>query len=395
MKLPRDVEYIISSLNAAGYRADVVGGPVRDFLLGAEPSDYDITTSATPEEIKRVFLGCRTVDTGIIHGTVSLILGGVQYEITTYRVDGEYLDARHPESVSFTDSLSEDLARRDFTMNAICYNPKDGITDLYGGIEDIKSRIIHAVGEPDRRFSEDALRILRGVRFASVLGFGIEDNTALAMSEKRELLRYVSAERIYTEWKKLLSGKNAYAVLERYSDVIAVFLPEICTAPLPDKERFLGGDYLTRLLSLFALCGSENPTEAFTLAMKRLKTDKAVRLLGSSVLSAYGNYELCSEMGMHYALMQVGEDALRALVRTEYLTGRLERSTEDILDALLIRGVPYRISDLEIGGEDLTSLGFCGREVGATLAELLRLVVSGEICNEREKLLSFAPKLKK
>ena len=165
--------------------------------------------------------------------------------------------------------------------------------------------------------------------------------------------------------------------------------------PLPDVERFFKADYLSRLLSLFALCESENPADTFASAMKRLKTDKAVRLLGSAVLSAYGKYELCSEKGMHYALMRLGEEVLRALVRTEYLTGRLERSTEDILENLLIGGVPYRISDLKIGGDDLAALGFFGREIGDALGELLLKVVVGELSNEREELVSFALKLKK
>ena len=181
MRLPENVNYIISRLREYGYRADVVGGPVRDFLLGKVPSDYDLTTDATPDKVKEIFNSHRTVDVGIQHGTVALILDGEQYEITTYRVDGEYSDSRHPDSVAFTVDIAEDLRRRDFTMNAIAYNPTDGITDPYGGEEDVRARLIRAVGDPVTRFTEDALRILRGARFASVLGFTVDEETASAI----------------------------------------------------------------------------------------------------------------------------------------------------------------------------------------------------------------------
>jgi len=394
MKLPVDVENIIFRLNAAHHRADVVGGPVRDFLLGNSPSDYDITTDATPDEVKSVFYDVRTVDTGIAHGTVSLIIGGERYEVTTYRVDGEYRDARHPESVSFTDKLSEDLRRRDFTMNAICYNPRDGITDLFGGREDIALGIIRAVGEPTKRFSEDALRILRGIRFASVLGFRIEERTSEAMREKRELLRLVSAERIYTEWKKLLLGKCAYSVISDYSDIIEVFLPEISTGALPDADRFSESDFLSRQLSLFALSLAENAPLGYADAMRRLKTDKAVREMGVSVLSSLGKYDLTSERGILFALMHLGEQCVRRLIRLEYLLGRLFESTEKLLDAVISSAAPYRLSDLRVSGADIMELGFAGREVGRVLSELLCEVVSGDVANEKDALLIKALKLK-
>ena len=204
--LPSHVEYILATLEAAGYHAHIVGGSVRDLLLGKNPDDFDITTSALPEETKAVFSDKRTVDTGIKHGTVSLILDGKPYEITTYRLDGEYKDSRHPEAVYFTKNIVEDLSRRDFTVNAMAYNPTTGLVDPFGGRDDLKLGIIRAVGDPYVRFNEDALRILRGIRFSSVLGFKIEDKTSKAIREKRQLLSKVSAERIYVELKKMLSG---------------------------------------------------------------------------------------------------------------------------------------------------------------------------------------------
>ena len=176
MHLPKNVQYIISRLNECGFRADVVGGCVRDFLLGKAPVDYDVTTNAEPEEMKRVFRKEKTIETGIKHGTLTVLISGEPYEITTYRIDGEYSDNRRPDSVSFSRELTEDLARRDFTVNAICYNEKDGYTDKFSGIDDIKKRIIRAVGDPRKRFSEDALRIMRAVRFSSVLGFASSVN---------------------------------------------------------------------------------------------------------------------------------------------------------------------------------------------------------------------------
>ena len=179
MNLPKEAEYIISRLNSFGYRADVVGGCVRDSMLGKQPSDYDITTNASPKEMKAVFSDLKTVETGIKHGTLTVIINSKTYEVTTYRVDGEYRDNRHPVSVVFTDRLSEDLSRRDFTVNAMCYSHEHGYTDLYGGREDLENKLIRAVGDPVKRFNEDALRILRALRFASTLGFSIEPETGL------------------------------------------------------------------------------------------------------------------------------------------------------------------------------------------------------------------------
>ena len=207
--LPSEVRLIIDRLNKGGYRADIVGGSVRDAHLGREIGDYDITTDAPPERTAELFSDFRTVETGIKHGTLTVVIDKAPYEITTYRTDGEYLDNRHPSSVSFTRELSLDLSRRDFTVNAMCYNERDGLTDLFDGRGDLERRLIRTVGEPPLRFSEDALRILRALRFASVLDFEIEENTARAVREYAHLLENVSRERIYTEWLKLLSGRGA------------------------------------------------------------------------------------------------------------------------------------------------------------------------------------------
>jgi tRNA nucleotidyltransferase (CCA-adding enzyme) len=384
--LPKDVLYIIEKLNSAGHRGDIVGGPVRDFILGKIPDDYDITTDASPEQVKATFSNERIVETGIKHGTVTLVKNGENYEITTYRIDGEYKDSRHPQTVSFTDRIEEDLARRDFTMNSIAYNPKDGITDPYKGSEDIKKRIIRAVGEPERRFTEDALRILRGIRFSARLGFIIEENTKDAMLKKKELLKNVSAERIYVEWKKLLSGDYAYSVLKEYSELIGVFLPELSFDKLPSKEKFSSADYMTRLLSLFYLSGVGE--EGYCEAMRRLKTDSVTRNDGALALRYLeGKYLTLGSVGE--LLLSCGERVSRLVLSLQKLLG-MNSGAEELVDRYLASGLPFRLSDLSVNGNDLSSLGALGKEIGTLLFEMLKKVINGELKNEREELLSYA-----
>ena len=227
MTLPEQVHMALDRLEAAGWEAFVVGGAVRDALRGCAAGDWDITTNAEPEQVERVFSGERLIETGLRHGTVTVLLDGLPLEITTYRVDGGYSDHRRPDSVTFTRSLRDDLLRRDFTMNALAYNPQTGLVDICGGAEDLAHGIVRCVGEPERRFREDGLRILRALRFASVLGFTIEPETAAAIHRCAELLRYLAAERVLSELTKLLCGQNAGAVLREFSDVLAVPIPEL------------------------------------------------------------------------------------------------------------------------------------------------------------------------
>lgn len=227
LKLPNNVDKILNMLNNAGYEAFAVGGCVRDAMLGIEPNDWDITTSAQPAEIKEVFSRCRTIDIGEAHGTIGVLIDDVVYEITTYRIDGDYADKRHPDSVSFAKTIEEDLSRRDFTVNAMAYNNEKGIVDPFNGQADLKYKALRCVGDPDTRFNEDALRILRGLRFASVYNFGIESKTAASIIRNRLLLNDISEERIASEFNKLLCGDNVKYILSRYKDVFSVFFPEI------------------------------------------------------------------------------------------------------------------------------------------------------------------------
>ena len=216
IKIPKDVQQVLNILKKNGFQAYVVGGCVRDSVMGRTPLDWDVTTNAMPDEIKKAFASFKTVDTGIQHGTVLIISGETPVETTTFRIDGSYSDNRHPDSVKFTPSLKEDLARRDFTINAMAYNEEEGIIDCFGGIDDIKNKVIRCVGDPDKRFNEDALRILRAIRFSSVLGFGIEKETQESVIKNKNLLSNIAVERIDTELTKLLCGDNVFDVLDDY-----------------------------------------------------------------------------------------------------------------------------------------------------------------------------------
>ena len=235
IKLPENVKVIIEKLNNFGFEAYVVGGCVRDSLIGLIPHDWDICTNAKPQKIIECFKNYNYFDAGLKHGTVSVVIAKEVFEITTYRIDGQYSDNRHPKSVTFTDDIVQDLARRDFTVNAMAYNEKTGIVDPFGGQNDITSKTIRCVGNPTVRFNEDALRIMRAVRFASVYDYSIEELTSLAIKENVNLLKNIASERINTELTKLLCGVNAENILNSYRDVIAVFIPEI--KPLFDFEQ--------------------------------------------------------------------------------------------------------------------------------------------------------------
>ena len=226
MQINKNAEKLIRQLNNQGYEAFIVGGCVRDYLLGLTPHDTDICTNALPEQTKKCFEAYHTFDTGIKHGTISVVCGGEVYEITTYRIDGDYSDNRHPDSVSFTRNINEDLQRRDFTVNAMAYNAEYGLVDPYGGKNDLKDKIIRCVGNPDTRFNEDALRILRALRFASVYGFSIEENTSKSIFKNADLLKNIATERVTSEFLKLICGKDAVKILDAYRETIAVIIPE-------------------------------------------------------------------------------------------------------------------------------------------------------------------------
>ena len=390
IRLPEKVEYIIKRMNECGERADIVGGCVRDFLLGQEPNDYDLTTSASPAQTKEIFKDHKTIDTGIKHGTVTLVLDREHFEITTYRLDGEYKDNRHPECVTFSKNIEDDLSRRDFTMNAIAYNPTDGLTDPFFGEEDIKNAIIRAVGVAEVRFTEDALRILRGLRFSSTLGFGIEKSTSEALLSKRELLRNVSSERLFVEWKKLLLGKNAVFVLGEYLDVFTVFLPELASL---DTAKIAGFDSLTlqeRNILLFFLAGTT--PDGFSTAMQRLKTDNDFRLHGKRTLECISYITerkgVSTDRGELMMLAYLfGKDAAISALSALAAVGRINPAAKESLSDLIDSGAPYKLSDLAVNGSDLAARGIIGKDIGKTLTALLLAVIAGKIENEKNALI--------
>ena len=396
--VPSSALALLSRLWDAGYEAYLVGGCVRDLLRGETPSDYDMTTSAEPHEMKAVFSNCRTVETGMRHGTLTVISDGVPYEITTYRVDGTYTDSRHPDAVCFTGSLSEDLARRDFTVNAIAYAPGKGIVDPFGGRADLEARILRAVGDPSRRFTEDALRILRALRFSSVLGFEIESKTASAAHALADRLSLVSVERIRSEISKLLCGSFAENVLRLFFDVLKKAAPSFfelgsayesavsLAVALPRHELSL------RLSALLSPLSTDRVGQALSALRYDRKTADRVLL----ALRHFHDPLPENDTELLRLLSRIGETGARDRLRLAM--PRVPKEAAALLrrlDALLAEGRCYRISDLAINGRILMENGFRpGREIGDLLSLLLQRVISGELPNDTEQLLRYALKVK-
>ena len=388
MELSRDILFILDKMKAAGYEAHVVGGSVRDSIIGRELGDCDITTNALPEETKAVFADYRTVDTGIKHGTVTLVLDGIPYEITTYRVDGDYKDNRHPESVTFTTRLEDDLSRRDFTVNAMAYNPDLGLCDPFGGRADAAARLIRAVGDPYRRFDEDALRILRALRFASVLGFEIEATTARAVRERARLLVSISKERIYTELKKLLMGIDATRILTEYAEVIAPLLSGLEIKKLPGRELFDRADIYTRFAALFML-NSDSPREHSDRAFAELKTDKLTRSRVCDAIVAYSRVDFSDERAALTALADFGDTVSRDALSLGILLGRFDSTDIETLDSALASGKPHTIAALAVRGGDVAAIGYRGERIGEALCTLLYAVIDGKVENDKAKLIEY------
>ena len=387
IEIPKGALFIIDRLESLGYRADIVGGCVRDALLGRVANDFDITTSASPEVVLGAFSDQRVIKTGIKHGTVTVLAFGEPYEVTTYRIDGEYADSRHPDSVTFTTRIEDDLERRDFTVNAMAYSPKHGITDLFEGRDDLERRVIRAVGNAEVRFTEDALRIIRAVRFSAVLGFSIEEKTASAARALAPRLDGVSRERIYAEWYKLLSGDGAYSVIREFSDIIRAFLPEL-SGQMPPRESFLGATAEERQLALFAVSCGDFASERFLSAMQRLKTDRRTRERGIAALENYKT-PVTSISDAQRLAFKIGSDSARLAVKLGVMLGFSETRALSILDKAVSGEHPYRISDLRVGGEELSALGLRGKEIGETLSELLECVIDGKAENEKDALLAY------
>ena len=376
--LPSDTEYIIETLQKNGYEAYAVGGCVRDMLNGDTPHDFDITTSAEPEAVISLFK--KTVPTGIKHGTVTVIINGVPNEVTTYRTDGEYRDHRRPDSVIFVKSLREDLARRDFTVNAMAYNKRDGLKDFFGGKQDIQNRILRAVGEPERRFYEDALRILRLFRFSSVLGFNIEENTLKAALEYAPTLKSVSAERIYSELLKTLCGKNP-AALKPLTDISGLSFSGLTSDPDYGILPLLGSAD-TKLFA-FLYSGGADVTAALDFLRVPNKTKKAARDMLTLLNMPFPK----TKPEIKEMLYLTSPVSVENYFDYKAAYGENCENARNMLSEIIENAEPYKISDLKIRGEDLKKLGIRGRETGEMLEALRKYVIPDPTLNTKSRLL--------
>lgn len=438
IQLPEDVKNIIERLQKQGYEAYAVGGCVRDTLLGRNPSDWDITTSATPSQVKEIF--DRTVDTGIAHGTVTVMLGKSGYEVTTYRIDGEYEDARHPKSVTYTSSLLEDLKRRDFTINAMAYNEMDGLVDAFCGEQDLKDGVIRCVGEPRERFTEDALRMLRAVRFAAQLGFSIEENTSGAIRELSPLLSKVSAERIQVELVKLLVSPHPEELEELYTlGISRVILPEwnvMMETPQQNPHhcytvgkhtievvKGVRPDKVLRLAALFhdvskpecrstdhagvdhfyghPQVGAKRTKEI----LRRLKFDNATI---DAVCGLVKGHDVNPDPQPKYVrrtLRGLGESCFPAMFELKHadIMAQSEYKRQEKLTALeeyrrLYQEIMERkecisLKDLAVNGRDLMEMGVpAGKQIGKILNALLEVVMEDPSKNTKEYLLGYTLK---
>lgn len=394
--LPKNVENIIGSLEEHGFEGFAVGGCVRDSLLKKTPKDWDITTDALPVDMKKIFK--KTFDTGIAHGTVTVLMDGVGYELTTYRIDGNYSDGRHPDSVSFSKSLSEDLCRRDFTINAMAYSNKKGIVDLFDGRKDLQNGIIRAVGDAKKRFDEDALRMLRAVRFAAQLGFKIDDDTFEAIKEKAKLLSKVSKERIFVELNKSLCGDFAQNIKMVYTSGLYRYIGKEFAKLDKSIYDFYPRKFHNKKHMYWAvfLENIEN-VEAVKKILFELKSDNATRNNTYLLVKELKNPMPSSDEDIRWSLHRIGADLFCDYI--EIL--KSDKENVDILDKIdtienrysliLKENHAYEISMLDITGKDLMDIGISkGPKIGEVLEFLLKKVIENPLNNEKSSLLRLA-----
>nr|QGT50466.1 polynucleotide adenylyltransferase [uncultured Helicobacter sp.] len=442
LSIPLEVQEILQTLESAGFKAYVVGGCVRDALLCQitrnlyMPKDWDITTSATPDEVMRVFADSKVLPTGLKHGTVSLIKKSVPYEITTFRIDGDYLNARSPESVHFSTSLEEDLKRRDFTINALVYHYHEGLVDRFCGLDDLQNGVIRCVGNANERLCEDALRILRALRFASLLGFTIEQSTKDAMFAHRQRLTKISQERIRVELTKLLCGKNVKSVLEEYAEIITVCIPEIF--PMigfrqhhPYHHLDVWGhtilaidraceDSIIRWTMLLHDIGKPHTftqkegvghfyghaQKSALIAEKildRLRWDKKTKCVILKLITHHDIVLESSPKSVRRLLSKLDNELFELLLEVKkadilaqnpsLISERLKNLAEirEIKAQVLDSQMAFCLKDLAVNGRDLQHIGITeGKEIGKILSTLLTLVIEEKIENTQASLLREA-----
>lgn len=430
---------VMEILESNGFEAYVIGGYVRDSIMGRKSHDIDITTNALPEETKSCFSSFRTIDTGIKHGTVTVLIDSFPVEITTFRTDCGYTDNRHPESITFCGNLRDDVSRRDFTVNALAYSRKTGVVDYFNGIKDIENRVIRAIGNSVSRFNEDALRILRALRFASVLGFEIEEETAYAIHSCKELLKNISAERIAAEIRGILCGKNIKRIMMEYYDVFELVIPEISGMNGFNQHNFHHKydvwehtavvventppvDYL-RLTALFHDCAKPDcfsldergvghfyghasiSAEKAEKALRRLKFDNFTISKVTTLVRVHDTPIEETESYIKRRLSRLGYEMFKELIliqradtsglADEFL-GRSEHFDvlDKLADEIISQKQCFSLSELDINGNDLIALGYEGREIGASLHLLLEAVIGGKVENKKESLIKFLKRRK-
>ena len=439
---PAGVERALAALEAAGWESWAVGGCVRDALLGRIPHDWDVTTAAPPEAVQAVFAGERLLETGLRHGTVTLLTEDGPVEITTFRTDGTYADGRHPDRVAFVGDLREDLRRRDFTVNAMAWSPVRGLRDDFGGQEDLQRGLIRCVGDPEERFAEDALRILRALRFAARYGFALEEDTARALRAGRDRLKLVSMERIFSELKGILIAPGAGEILRTFPEVFFTLFPEMEPMLGFDQRRphahhldvwghtalavdSSPPDEVVRLTMFFHDCGKpevfsldpetglgrfwDHPEAGARLAdtlLRRLRCDNDTRRRVTELIRNHQMLDGHSRRVIRRLLARLGEEDMRRLLEVlradarahtpETCAKRLARADEDeqLLNELLAENACLHVRDLAVDGGDLKALGLApGPEMGRVLNALLEEVMDETLPNRREELLARAAEM--
>ena len=441
INIPADANELIHTLQNNGHSAYIVGGCVRDSILGRTPHDYDICTSATPSEMLEIFKDKKIIETGLQHGTVTVVVNGEPYEITTYRIDGIYSDNRRPDTVTFTDKLVEDLRRRDFTINAMAYNDEEGLIDPFNGMEDIKYKKISCVGFAEDRFGEDALRILRAIRFAAQLEFTIMPGTDWEIHKQYKNLENISIERINSEFCKIASSDDFCVELLLYKDVFSLFIPELKDMfDFPQNNPWHIWDVFGHTIHAVEYCDSDDLVVRLAVffhdfgkphsyqdgedgirhfkghgkvsadmtdsIMKRLRFDNETK---NNVVELVYYHDATFEVGKKYVkrwLNKIGEKQFRRLLQVKKADNKaqnLELSSdrikelseiESLIDEVLQEDECFSLKDLAVNGKDLIGVGYkAGKELGNTLNKLLQLVIDGDCPNEKEKLLQEAGSL--
>lgn len=435
ISIPHDVDLLLNELECAQFQAFVVGGCVRDSIMGRDPNDWDICTNATPEQIKTVFRNYNVIDTGLKHGTLTVVVNNVGYEITTYRVDGIYLDNRRPENVSFTSSLEEDLSRRDFTINAMAYNQHEGLIDPFDGFSDIRSKVIRCVGKAENRFKEDALRILRALRFACTLEFNIEDSTNQAMKDLKHLINFISKERVCAEFVKMITCDNFCSYLSSFRDIFFEIIPQLkATEGFEQNNPYHQYDVFTHtvnvvnncvadpVLKLAALLHDIGKPECYQAGddgythfhghakfssiiaaevLSTLRFDNETSFQVIQLIHYHDATFVCKKASIKRWLNKVGELQLSRLImlreadikgqKEDYDRSRINELHEmtKLIDEIITYEEPFSVGHLAIDGNVVIDMGYKpGPIIGIMLRQLLEGVVEGTIDNTEEALVN-------